>query len=373
MNHSTKVAITGVQKSFHPRLVKGHKISLSNTEETKTVSLTDEDISALTIQRAWLSHMDKTIFQLLKHTICAAEYCVTHEILKNVCPLEAKLVKDPSMTCKVRFRFSGETFPPFIVFKIFLHTGGHGYKYFSGKNMLKPSSKASTDAFKIMGRKKFYEQIMEDERLSQKFKITDEIDIVTVQDYMKYSSLLDKTPASSGGRNNCWRRLSLRNIPRTMIMYDIVDYAESGVISNRLKKEMKYLLQRPRTEEMRQNQLRIVSEVRYSSLSSSQRLYRPCQPQSLVKHLGLRSKQAQMKNEKMRKAHEMEKGANTSVGTGPRAGRPDTKEQRTVVFSTPSFDIVKIKELKSDDRLGKNKDEPFAWRQELYIHRYPPF
>lgn len=224
-----------------------------------------------------------------------------------------------------------------------------------------------------MGRKKFYEQIMEDERLSQKFKITDEIDIVTVQDYMKYSSLLDKTPASSGGRNNCWRRLSLRNIPRTMIMYDIVDYAESGVISNRLKKEMKYLLQRPRTEEMRQNQLRIVSEVRYSSLSSSQRLYRPCQPQSLVKHLGLRSKQAQMKNEKMRKAHEMEKGANTSVGTGPRAGRPDTKEQRTVVFSTPSFDIVKIKELKSDDRLGKNKDEPFAWRQELYIHRYPPF
>lgn len=38
------------------------------------------------------------------------------------------------------FRFSGETFPPFIVFKIFLHTEGLGYKYFSGKNVLKPSS-----------------------------------------------------------------------------------------------------------------------------------------------------------------------------------------------------------------------------------------
>lgn len=38
------------------------------------------------------------------------------------------------------FRFSGETFPPFIVFKIFLHTEGLGYKYFSGKNLLKPSS-----------------------------------------------------------------------------------------------------------------------------------------------------------------------------------------------------------------------------------------
>lgn len=32
---------------------------------------THKDISALTIQRAWLSHMDKTVFQLLKHTICA--------------------------------------------------------------------------------------------------------------------------------------------------------------------------------------------------------------------------------------------------------------------------------------------------------------
>lgn len=45
-------------------------------------------------------------------------------------------------------------------------------------------------------------------------------------------------------------------------MYDIVDYAESGIISNRLKKEMKYLLQRPKTEEMHQHQLQIVSEVR---------------------------------------------------------------------------------------------------------------
>lgn len=45
-------------------------------------------------------------------------------------------------------------------------------------------------------------------------------------------------------------------------MYDIVDYAESGVISNRLHKEMKYLSQKPQTEEMRQDQLRVVSKVR---------------------------------------------------------------------------------------------------------------
>ncbi|XP_032958479.1 uncharacterized protein CXorf58 homolog [Rhinolophus ferrumequinum] len=279
---------------------------------------TREDISALTIQRAWVSHLNKTTFRLLKQTICAAEHCVTHEIVKKVSPLEADLVKDPSMKCKVKFRFGGETFPPFIVFKIFLHTEGRGYKYFSGKNMLKPSSKAAVDAYTIMGRKKFHDQIMEDEHLFRKFKITDELDIVTRKDYIQYSKLLDETPASSGGRNNCWRILDLKNIPATMIMYDIVDYAESGVISNRLQKEMKYLSQRPRTEEMRQDQLRIVSEVRHSSSPSiCQPLHRPYQQQTQIKHLGRRSKQAQMKVEKMRKAYKMAKEINASVGTEP--------------------------------------------------------
>ncbi|XP_032331561.1 LOW QUALITY PROTEIN: putative uncharacterized protein CXorf58 homolog [Camelus ferus] len=272
----------------------------------------NKEISAHRIQRAWLSHLDKTVFQLLKYTVCAAEYHVTHEILKKVSPLEAELVKDPCMKCKVRVRFSGETFPPLIVFKIFLHTEGHGYKYFSGKNLLKPSSEAVVDACKVMGEKKFYHQIMEDEHLFQKFKITKKIDIVTLKDYVQYSSLLDETPASSGGRNNYWRRLNLESIPRTMIMYDIVDYAETGIISNRLKKVMKYLLQRPKTEEMRQHQLRIVSEVR-SSFSSLQPLYRRYQQQSQIKHLGRRSKQAQMKVEKMRKAYKMAKEKNVSA------------------------------------------------------------
>ncbi|XP_054436981.1 uncharacterized protein CXorf58 homolog [Pteronotus mesoamericanus] len=372
MKRSSKAAVTGVRKSVHPSLVKGRKVTAPRTEKTDEAPLTQKDIAAIVIQRAWLSHMDKTIFQLLKHTICAAEYCVTHEILKNVSPLEAELVKDPSIKCKVRFRFSGETFPPSIVFKIFLHTGGHGYKYFSGKNILRQSRKASTDAYKIMGRKKFHEQIIEDELLSQKFKITDEIDILTLQDYMQYCSLLDKTPASSGGRNNCWRRLNLRNIPRTMIMYDIVNFAESGVISNRLQKEMKYLLQRPRTEEMRQNQLRIVSEVRYSSsVSSSRPLRRPYQQQSQIKHLGRRATQAQMKVEKTKQAYGMAKEANTSVRTERQTDTANKKYRQRIASS--SFDIVEIKELKLDNKLEENKKRPFAWCQEFYIHRFPPF
>ncbi|XP_061263822.1 uncharacterized protein CXorf58 homolog isoform X3 [Bos javanicus] len=301
MSHSLKVPVTGVPKSDNPHLGKGHKVHLSNTGKTKEKQQ-NKDVSAHIIQKAWLSHLDKTVFQLLKHTICAA---------------------------------------------------------------------AEADAYKIMGRKKFYHQIKEDERLFQKFKITDDIDVVTLKDYMQYSSHLDEIPASSGGRNNCWRRLSLENIPRTMIMYDIVDYAESGIISKRLKKEMKYLLQRPKTEEMRQHQLQIVSEVRSPlSLSSLQPLYRPYQQQSQIRHLGRRSKQALMKVEKMKRAYKMAKEKNASVGSEPKMDIPGAKQKETVVFSAPSFDIVKVKEL-SDDELEKEEKELFAWCQDLFINNSP--
>ncbi|XP_077002512.1 uncharacterized protein CXorf58 homolog isoform X2 [Tamandua tetradactyla] len=371
MNDSSGVSVIRALKSDHQHSGKGHKIHSTNVAKTKAVQRIDEDTSAQVIQRAWLSHVDKVIFQLLKHAVCAAERCVTHEILKKVSPLEAELVKDPSMKCKVRFRFSGEIFPPFIVFKIFLHTEGHGYKYFSGKKILKPSSEAVVDACKIMGEKKFYGQIIEDERLFQRFKITDEIDIVTMQDYMQYSSLLDETPARSGGRNNCWRRLSLENFPRTMIMYDIVDYAESGVISNRLQKELKYLLQKPQTEAMHQHQLQIVSEVRCSSPSSNiSPLYQTSKQKSQIKHLGRRSKKALLKVEKMRKAYKMNKEKNASVVTEPQKDASSTKKQ-TIIISTSDFDIVKVQESVSDEEMEEEQKELFAWSQELCITTNP--
>ncbi|XP_014723374.1 uncharacterized protein CXorf58 homolog isoform X5 [Equus asinus] len=300
MNRSSKMSVTGVSKSGNPRSGKGRKVHMPNVIKTKTTQQIKKNISAQKIQRAWLSHMDKTIFQLLKHTICAA---------------------------------------------------------------------AVVDACKIMGKKKFYHQIMEDEHLFQKFKVTDEIDVVTLKDYMQYSSLLDETPASFGGRNNYWRRLNLKNIPKTMIIYDIVDYAESGIISNRLRKEMKHLLERPQTEEMRQHQLQIVSEIRCpSSFSSIQPLYRPYQQQSQIRHLGRRSKQAKMKVEKMRKASKMAKEKSASTGTELQMDTPGTKQQKTIIFSTPSFDIVKINEVISDDKLEKEEKELFAWCQDLCIN-----
>ncbi|XP_021105860.1 putative uncharacterized protein CXorf58 homolog [Heterocephalus glaber] len=367
MNHSSKAKGTGAPKSNKQHSGKSHTARLPQVAKEKQIP-TQQEILAQKIQRAWLIHLNKTIFHLLKHTICAAEYCVIHGILKNVSPLEAGIVKDPSMKYKVRFRFSGETFPPFIVFKIFLHTEGRGYKYFSGKNLLKPSSSSC----KMMGKKKFYQQIMEDECLFQKFKVTDHVDTVTTQDYMQYSSLLDKIPASSGGKNNLWLKLNLKNIPRTMMMYDIINYAESRVMSARLQKEMKYLLQTPRTEEI-QHQLQIVSEVRFPSLVSLQPLYGPYQQQSKMRHLGHLSKQAQMKVEKMRQAHMTPKKKDASEVNQPQTATQPKRVQETIVFSSPSFDIVKFKECTSGSELGEDEDEKevFAWYQQLYLQYFP--
>ena len=37
-------------------------------------------------------------------------------------------------------RFGGAEFPPLIMFKIFIHSGGQGVKYYCGKKVIKPAS-----------------------------------------------------------------------------------------------------------------------------------------------------------------------------------------------------------------------------------------
>ena len=50
---------------------------------------------------------------------------------------------------------------------------------------------------------------------------------------------------------------------------------------------------------------------------------------------------------------------------------PSAKQKETVVLSTPSFDIVKVEELLSDDELEKEEKELFAWCQDLFINNSP--
>jgi len=40
-------------------------------------------------------------------------------------------------------RFTGTEFPPKIVFKVFISSGGFGIKYFSGKKVITPASEVS--------------------------------------------------------------------------------------------------------------------------------------------------------------------------------------------------------------------------------------
>ncbi|XP_045146683.1 uncharacterized protein CXorf58 homolog isoform X2 [Echinops telfairi] len=314
MNPSSKPPVTGVPKSDTHGSKKDQKKPVKHVK-FKTLN----DFAATQIQRAWLCHMDKRVFQLLKHTICAAQSFATYEILRKVSPSEAKLMKDPTMKCKVRFRFSGEKFPPFIVFKIFLQTEGHGYKYISGKNVMKASN--------------------------------------------EYSSLMDETPAYAGGRNNYWRRLNLDNFPRTTMMYDIIAYAESGTVSARLQKEWKYLSQRPKTKEMLQQQLQMVSKVRSPSPSLIiTPLYRPYKKPTEMKHLGRRSKTAQMKVEKMRKAYTKEKDAPpvTELKLDPRRIK-----KMEVVAITPTLNLVRYLEAPSNEECGKDKGELYTWSEDL--------
>lgn len=52
--------------------------------------------------------------------------------------------------------------------------------------------------------------------------------------FIQFCSFIDEIFVFFGGKNNYWRRLNFSNIFRIMMMYDIVDYVEFGVILDRL-------------------------------------------------------------------------------------------------------------------------------------------
>ncbi|XP_017315724.1 uncharacterized protein CXorf58 homolog isoform X2 [Ictalurus punctatus] len=175
----------------------------------------DEDrceICARRIQVCWRSHQNRKVFKLLMNTVRSAEECLTPAVLRQLSPREANLLRDPSLQCKVRIRFSGPQFPPVIVFKIF-HTG-RGGSYLSGKKLFQPSNQATADTCRMMGNRKFMDLMMEDEMHWQGRTISHPADVTCMRDYMQYSSHLDELPAHVGGRENAWRHLSLKVLSR---------------------------------------------------------------------------------------------------------------------------------------------------------------
>ncbi|XP_043928232.1 putative uncharacterized protein CXorf58 homolog [Protopterus annectens] len=323
-----------------------------------------EDFAASVIQRSWQSYRDKRLFCLLKHTVRAAEHCLTYEILRKISPLEAELIKDPSMQCRVRFRFLGHEFPPVIVFKIYQHNEGHGSKYISGKRIISPASEAASDACKLMGHRRFYDQLILDELHRQQIKIADEYDIATMKDYKQYASSLDETPAYLGGKDNFWRKLSLESLPKTTMIYDIADYAHSRMLSERLKENLPLLLVKPKTEEIRLKQLKALTERRITlpPSPSTTALARLSHRSATSGKSARRSQQALQKVAKMRRIFGLQKEEQNETDTY----RSSHNEHHRLTCSVASQEKQDANDL-SEEEWEQEANKLYAWTQELPI------
>ncbi|RNA18367.1 hypothetical protein BpHYR1_005345 [Brachionus plicatilis] len=295
------------------------KISGKSSDKFGDTFQTNGDISetlqfetqaARVIERTWLAYRDKQMFRLLKHAICAAEYSLSKEILRKVAPQESNLLNDPIFNVKIKFRFAGSEFPPFIVFKIFAQTHeGKRAKYLTGKEMIKASSPAAIESCNQMGNRQYYNLVIYD-RLQQESngKIADKDSIVCLKDYMQYESVLDDLPAYVGGRSNQWRKLNLSDLPRYTVFYDVLNYAFNKKMTSNLEKNMPILLRPPVNPDIQLEQIQLISKLEIPDDSfnpSISYLNSSNYKSSLSQVSSRRSKNALSKVSKMKKAYQI--------------------------------------------------------------------
>lgn len=213
------------------------------------------------IENAWISYRNRQMFKLLKHSVCVAENSLSFDILKKVCPKEASFFKDKSVSLKVRLRFGGYEFPPKIFFKIYL-SNKLNVKYVSGKKVIKAGSEAARDACDLMGRRNFYDLIIKDLLHERSHGVSDEVDVTTLKDYMQYTSLLDEMPAHMGGKENCWRQLTLENLSRQTLFYDVVDFLYNNRLTQKLIDNLPILLTLPNNEDIQKLHVDVLSQYR---------------------------------------------------------------------------------------------------------------
>ena len=125
---------------------------------------------------------------------------------------------------------------------------------FSGKTMIQPASTAAQEACTQMGNKQYYNLMIIDslQNLNNK-RVSEKSDVVSMRDYMQYTSLVDDLPAYMGGRSNSWRRLNLTDLPRHSIFHDVINYATTHNMSKKLLRELPILLQCPNSQEIQLN------------------------------------------------------------------------------------------------------------------------
>eukprot|EP00730_Choanoeca_flexa_P000022 TRINITY_DN10007_c0_g1_i7.p1 TRINITY_DN10007_c0_g1~~TRINITY_DN10007_c0_g1_i7.p1 ORF type:complete len:251 (+),score=31.98 TRINITY_DN10007_c0_g1_i7:82-834(+) len=167
----------------------------------------DTQSAAIVIQRWWRCCERKRQFQAMKELIYQAEHLLAADLIRQLCPAEGELLKDPTVKAIVRLRFGGSYFPPRMYYKIFLDNRTTSVRFVNGRHIIKPMSKAAEEACDIMGEAKYELIVRHDAYLQARSEVVDDDEVVDQQDAAKLQSLRDELPASMGGRGNYWRPL----------------------------------------------------------------------------------------------------------------------------------------------------------------------
>ena len=94
--------------------------------------------AAQIIEKWWIRVRNRKVFEVLKRAVCTAvrnslnqtrdvtelctqEHSVTNEVLRKLCPLEAELLRDPTIKAKVRFR---------LMYTLLVPKGQHNHRLF---------------------------------------------------------------------------------------------------------------------------------------------------------------------------------------------------------------------------------------------------
>ena len=154
----------------------------------------------------WRSFRDRRVFAYLRHAVCRAEDSLTHQVLRKISPIEAFILRDPTLHARLRFRFGGSSFPPVILYKIFVNAN---VQYVAGTTQILPGSKAANDACDRMGERKYFDIVIGD--IENCTPLADsrlvEARDIPVQARLKEHGLGDQHPIWLGGRGNGWRML----------------------------------------------------------------------------------------------------------------------------------------------------------------------
>jgi len=169
----------------------------------------DEKRAAKIIARAWLSHRDKQIYQILRAVACVSEGPFGQILLTRLAPIEAQFL--PKDLCRVKLALAGDTFPPKVVFKVSLMSKG-AVCYLSGRRALK----ADVDgAISMMGERNFCAQLTSDliERKNNR-GVIDEIDVGTEEDLARLKAYTDNSSClvvkTMGGVGSIFERCHAR-------------------------------------------------------------------------------------------------------------------------------------------------------------------